>query len=725
MKHPHNALKCLCAALTLLTIPFLANAQDSLNVRKISQLNFWPDGISSVDVYDHYAFVCANDFGVRIIDFSQTIRFREVGVIAGTCNCVRIISHYLLALGGGDSLRIFDIASPLHPLELGSCFVHRHTFSFSVSDTLAYVGSYDDCFYVVNIADPSHPVVASTVYTGWDIFNVAAEGQYAYVTRPYGRLFAYDLSDLNSPVCLDSSEMYRLNAFALAVSQRHVYACDDDGSLHVFDVSDPTHMQRVGLIWIDPASHAGSECYRIASTDTLLLLSAKDLGLFILGVGDPTNPTRVGQWGWLTREALDVKVVNDRAYVAAGHNGFHIVSISNPSTPSTVGFLMTPLSSSCLGVVGSHAYINDSGYGYNNRGNFCTFSLTDPTDARVSGFTIANRGQNMVISDSFAYVASGFNGLVIVDISDSLHPNVVGSALGGSVVIDVDVSNGYAYVINADLNALQILNVNNPRDPQLTGQFNLTEPNNLAVMDTLVYISDYGLRIINVANPHLPEQICALHSVITGAIAAIENRVYLGDYFGHNVYIYDVSDPRNPVSHGSLNTPGIIGRISCVGDITYISDGSAGLRIFNLSNPANPQILGYYDTPGNAVAVEVVGTTAYLLDHTAFEVFDVSQALAIDNVNHAALPGQLTLRPAFPNPFNPTTTISYDLPENKPVRFDMQDILGRRVREWNLGVQTGGSHEMRLDAGGLASGVYFVRLHAGAQSITQKIVLAK
>jgi len=79
----------------------------------------------------------------------------------------------------------------------------------------------------------------------------------------------------------------------------------------------------------------------------------------------------------------------------------------------------------------------------------------------------------------------------------------------------------------------------------------------------------------------------------------------------------------------------------------------------------------------------------------------------------------------FPNPFNPSTTISYQLPTNSFVVLNVYDILGREVETLVSERQMAGSHSVRFDAASLPSGVYFYRLQAGTYHDTKKLVLVK
>jgi hypothetical protein len=66
----------------------------------------------------------------------------------------------------------------------------------------------------------------------------------------------------------------------------------------------------------------------------------------------------------------------------------------------------------------------------------------------------------------------------------------------------------------------------------------------------------------------------------------------------------------------------------------------------------------------------------------------------------------------FPNPFNPTTTIYYQLPTDSRVSIVVYDLLGREVKRLLDETKEAGYHDQRFDAAGIASGVYFYRMAA-------------
>lgn len=93
-----------------------------------------------------------------------------------------------------------------------------------------------------------------------------------------------------------------------------------------------------------------------------------------------------------------------------------------------------------------------------------------------------------------------------------------------------------------------------------------------------------------------------------------------------------------------------------------------------------------------------------------------------------AIPKEFALRQNFPNPFNPTTTLSYDLPESSNVKLTVYDVTGRELIALENGDLPAAHYEIQwdgLDASGnpVGAGVYFARIQAGDYAKTIKMVL--
>lgn len=83
------------------------------------------------------------------------------------------------------------------------------------------------------------------------------------------------------------------------------------------------------------------------------------------------------------------------------------------------------------------------------------------------------------------------------------------------------------------------------------------------------------------------------------------------------------------------------------------------------------------------------------------------------------------LKPNYPNPFNPSTKIRYQLASEADVQLQVYDILGRKVRTLVDGLKRPGQYNVRFDGSQLSSGTYFIHLKAGKTVKVQKMTLIK
>ena len=90
-----------------------------------------------------------------------------------------------------------------------------------------------------------------------------------------------------------------------------------------------------------------------------------------------------------------------------------------------------------------------------------------------------------------------------------------------------------------------------------------------------------------------------------------------------------------------------------------------------------------------------------------------------------ARPDEYALHQNWPNPFNPTTTISYDLPGSAHVTVSVYNAAGQLVARLVDAKQDAGTHAVDWDAEGAGSGLYFYRLESGGVDLARPMVLVK
>jgi hypothetical protein len=161
-----------------------------------------------------------------------------------------------------------------------------------------------------------------------------------------------------------------------------------------------------------------------------------------------------------------------------------------------------------------------------------------------------------------------------------------------------------------------------------------------------------------------------------------------------------------------INLPAGIS-LELMNNITGQNINLTGYPSANINLPSK----GGFSTPEDFMATyPVVGDAQFTLS--------VNSTLA-GQEDVDILPEQLVLHNAYPNPFNPSTLIRFDLLDAGMVSLDIFDLTGKQVSSLINEYMIPGSHQISWNPGNLSSGVYIVKLSAGNTSLNQKITYIK
>ena len=116
------------------------------------------------------------------------------------------------------------------------------------------------------------------------------------------------------------------------------------------------------------------------------------------------------------------------------------------------------------------------------------------------------------------------------------------------------------------------------------------------------------------------------------------------------------------------------------------------------------------------------GNYSYRLKQLDYDgTFEYSNEINVD----VTVPLEFALDQNYPNPFNPSTTISYSIPVKSRVTLKIFNALGKEIITLVNEEKSEGNYDVKFDASGIPSGIYFYKLNAGEFSSTKKMILLK
>ncbi|MEX1309063.1 MAG: hypothetical protein AB1Z65_01460 [Candidatus Sulfomarinibacteraceae bacterium] len=423
------------------------------------------------------------------------------------------------------------------------------------------------------------------------------------------------------------------------------------------------------------------EALSIALRDNTLAIACGDAGASLVDVSNPERPHFLGGLQ-ATEHVSDVAYDESRLVVADG-GVLRVLDVTRPSHPielsaTDAGDWLTRVEvRNGIASVGSVVSVP---WGI-SAGSFKTFDLRDPRQPVAGGFVNAGSAPSeFVLADNLAFVSyphglNTWNGaLQIVNLDDPLDPQVVGERIFDASALAV-ATTGRLTLVGS--NGIEVLDTDRPSDPivlHTAWDDNLAAHNAILCGGVLVVANDGGreLRFVQLEAGRPQYQLGRLRLATTGSgLACRGDVVFAGASL---VTAVDVSDPTHPRKLDTLATSGTgSNRLVVNGDIVYTGGWSS--RVVDARDPSNLVQLGYLDVPGSP------GTygTLTMAGHHLFATYDGSGEARL-RILDATLPDA----PVVVSDISLPSSFGTRAPSDIVVRDGVAMIVGDRLATVNV-----------------------------------------
>ena len=247
----------------------------------------------------------------------------------------------------------------------------------------------------------------------------------------------------------------------LDVQGNYAYLASTEG-IHVMDVSNPSAPVETGYYDAPPT---GGYIPDLLAKGVYVYVANLSAGLRIVNVADPAHPIEAGFYD-TPGESLGVAVEGDYAYVGDAANGLLILDISDISHPVEVASCHEP-DHAGVAIYGDYAFTIDY---WHSRLRVTNVAIPGTPGCGYSEFAFSDHPYIAVIENDRAYVAAGYLGLRVLDVSNPASLSETGTLAIPGIATNLDLSGSRAYLAAND-GGLRVVDVSNPSTPSEIGYY--------------------------------------------------------------------------------------------------------------------------------------------------------------------------------------------------------------------------------------------------------------
>ena len=552
----------------------------------------------------------------------------------------------LLFLSLGSEVAIINIANPDSPRVVSEVQAQGLVVNAAVKDSFLYIGCRLGTvgIEVWNISNLTDPVFRGRAVTRLSDFCV--QDSFAYVTLRVSdtsndTFKVYNMSDPTNPRLVgwipDHGDKIAVSGNRAAIA--------DWGDMHIMDITDPAHPQRMGSV--------GMDALGIDIRGNLVCAvkwwngKSDDFWFAAFDITDPWSPRRLSEIHGVG--GYDVHLSGPLAFISGFYYDWElaIVDISDSTQMSLISTCNTPGWNEGVWSdwTSNQAYVADHDRGLTV---IDISNLNNPVLDRTL-FLAAGLAVDVSLCDTLMYVATWSGGMQIVNVADPSRPVTVAqydSTGYHSWETTVLASDSFVFVGDFHLRPFRVLDVTDPSNPQLAGymqQGSFNPAEEMVLCDSFVYCAEvYRFQVVNVARPREP--------VLVGTLST-QDGVYFGlavqDSFAYlisgMVEIINVAQPANPtiVSRTASFGSGIAVRDT----FAYVPYGYDTLRVFSAAYPKQLRLLGIAPLQTHTWDVALAESIAAVATFNGLEVFSLEN------------PAQPHWRAAISTPYGPRRVV--------------------------------------------------------------------
>ena len=474
-----------------------------------------------------------------------------------------------------------------------------------------------DKFTVLNINNSLNPEIISQTFFNIQAQDILIQDNIAYIGG-LNRINIYDLSDLENPLYLSTVNIIDY-CVSLSIYNNMLYASCGQGGLYFIDISDP----QLPLI---ETHYDNFLCTTLIDIKwPIMFVQLFDTGLIkLLNIEDPENIEIVGEIMSLSEEFI---ISNDVLYINAEQNHINLFDVSNP---------FEPIQLSSLEGVGCPLILVDEIL-YTRGNGIDVFQIDENFELSPLGmYDSWAIVEGFEVIDGIAFDITRWEGLQILDLSDPIEENCIGSCelfnTDEIPICPVDI-NLYedALYLSYDSNEMAgIIDISNFEDPiyqQFPNQEN--HINSFALWNDVLFAKDwYNIYTYNLSNPFEP-QLLGTFENLSGSkkILTIDDLLIEFDY--SNINTYSIENSTQITEMESYEDIGYKTAFEANNGYIYYSIYQEGIRVIDIENRERTD---FYPIDGFIGGMNINDNILYVSSENEIILLDITDPTSIEYI---------------------------------------------------------------------------------------------
>jgi hypothetical protein len=723
------------------------------NVEMVGSVDYWSSA-KKIVLSENYAYLVAG--GLVVFDISDPRNPEEVGYVEENKDPDELLiqDNYLYSTyftpnkSPSSSLQIHDLSDPEDPVEVGFIYLAGRSHQLVVSGKYVYSIFGTEFLQIIDITSPSNPIEVMT-YKDFPVRSLAAyENQIFICHEDYG-LKILDVSDPINPkevgACIFDGEVH-----CMTVSGEFVYLSTNSSEIKAINASDPANPVIAGVV-----KHNSSYSKMFVSGNRLVALDGNGDYVGSVHLFDISDPSNIVNHGAVAHGVFDFKISENLLFVAAGNEGFRIIDITNAKYRRLVGLQDN------IRINGADIFDNYAAL-YTTSLYVRLIDMSDKENPFDMGSFKGIRGVNdLKKSGDYLFVLSTYKGLHIINISDPKN-SFEECSLQLDSASKIRISDNFAYVDCKKIG--KIVDISDPKNPAKIGSFELKvveqgsikeepiidihsikqsiadiyhlrkkrselySPNpKTIVRGNYAYVLSAHLDIYDLSDPATPvlAGVCYT-SFPPQSIKFIDNFAFLKTYvsgYVSGLIVVNITDPANPDIVGGHPGYSSVYKSTLHESFIYLTGRGKGLKVLDISNPYSPREAAIVPSIEND---NFLFSDKYLFtwDHYSFNIYDHSKLIEESQAILDFLPKEFLMECSYQNHLEKTVSITITQPLSSVLKIAIYNLSGEEVQVFGHRRPKPGILNYIFDGSALPSGIYIIKATTpGHDTRIEKVVL--